>query len=141
MSKLTYYCPNCWESIEKSETSCPHCGYKIEKFNQSSFEDKLLAALHHSLPERRIMAAQILGNLKSEKALLEFQKIINSDETNYFFLRAILLATVKIKNPIRETILEIASHHSSNLVSDLARRLLTQLSDNQDFQKWDRNTG
>ena len=138
---LTYYCPNCWISIERSDKICPNCGYAIENFNQLTFEDKLLTSLHHSVPERQIMAAQILGNLKSERALVEFQKIITGEETNYFLLRAILLATVKINHPIRDIILNIASQHSSILVSDLAKELIAQLSKNSDFKEWDRNTG
>jgi hypothetical protein len=138
---LTYYCPNCWISIDKSDKKCPGCGYAIEDFNQLTFEDKLLASLHHSVPERQIMAAQILGNLKSERALVEFRKIIESKENNYFLLRAILLATVKINQPARDIILKIASQHSSILVSDLAKELIAQLSNNMDFKEWDRNTG
>jgi len=138
---LTYYCPNCWISIGKSEEKCPNCGYAIEDFNQLTFENKLLTSLYHSVPERRIMAAQILGNLKSERALVEFQKIIASEETNYFLLRAILLATVKINHPARDIILKIASQHSSILVSDLVKELISQLSENSGFQEWDRNTG
>jgi len=138
---LTYYCPNCWISIERSDKICPVCGYVLADFNQLTFEDKLLASLHHSVPERQIMAAQILGNLKSERALVEFQKIIQSKENNYFLLRAILLATVKINHPARDIILKIARKHSSILVSDLAKELISQLSENSDFQEWDRNTG
>jgi hypothetical protein len=137
---LTYYCPNCWVSVDRSDKTCPNCGYAIEDFNQLTFEDKLLTSLHHSVPERQIMAAQILGNLKSERALVEFQKIISSEETNYFLLRAILLATVKINHPARDMILKIASQHTSILVSDLAKELIAQLSENLDFQDWDRNT-
>ena len=138
---LTYYCPNCWVSIDKSEEKCPSCGYAIKDFNQLTFEDKLLASLYHSVPERCIIAAQILGNLKSERALVEFQKIIASEETNYFLLRAILLATVKINHPTRDIILKIASQHFSILVSDLAKELIAQLSEDSDFQEWDRITG
>jgi len=43
-----------------------------------------------------MMAAQILGNIHSQRALAEFQKIIEGEETNYFFRRAVLLATAKL---------------------------------------------
>lgn len=87
------------------------------------------------------MAAQILGNLKSQRALAEFEKIINSGESDYFFLRAILMATAKIDHPTRDAILNIASHHISTLVSDLAKSLIARIARGENIQEWDQNTG
>lgn len=101
----------------------------------------MLAALHHSVPERKIMAAQILGIKESQRALPEFLQIITSGENDYYFLRAILLATIKINHPQREVILRKAAHHPSKLVSDLAEELLDQLSKNQPSDTWDQHTG
>jgi len=139
---LTYYCPQCWSEVAGEEHICPHCGYPLDEFHQQAFEDKLLAALHHTLPERRIMAAQILGNLKSERALPEFIRIIEGNEEDYFFLRAVLLAVVKIPHPDRIKILQRASQHPSRLVSDLAKELLVDLNEGHvNVQRWDRHTG
>ena len=138
---LSYYCPNCWEILDKNEQICPHCGYVLEKFQELAYEEKLLAALHHSVPERRIMAAQILGNIHSHRALAEFKKIIEGEETNYFFLRAVLFATAKINHPNRIIILQKATRKPSTLVSDLANQLLLLLSENKNIDEWDRHTG
>jgi hypothetical protein len=139
---LTYYCPQCWSEVAANERICPQCGYPLDEFHRQTFEDKLLAALHHILPERRIMAAQILGNLQSVRALPEFIKIIDGNEEDYFFLRAILLAAVKIPHPDRIKILHRASQHPSRLVSDLAKELLVDLNEGRENpQRWDRHTG
>lgn len=124
---ITYYCPNCWEIVKKGQQTCPRCGFILDQFQNSDYEDKLIAALHHSVSERKIMAAQILGDKQSEKALPEFLNIIESDETNYFFLKAVLIATAKITHPLREIILNKAAQHPSELVSRLANELLDQL--------------
>jgi hypothetical protein len=138
---LTYYCPRCWQIVTEEQKACLHCGYVLDDFKDNIYEDKLLAALHHSVPERKIMAAQILGIRECERALPEFEKIITGDETNYFFLRAILLATAKIDHPDRETILLKATQHPSGLVSQLAKELLQQLYQDHKPEKWDRHTG
>jgi hypothetical protein len=138
---LTYYCPNCWQTVNERDERCPACGFILERYDEMAFEDKLLTALHHSVPERRIMAAQILGNLKNRRALPEFEKIVRSGEGDFFFLRAILQATAKIDHPDRNKILFEASHHSSTLVSQLASQLIAQLSKIHDFEEWDKNTG
>ncbi|WP_152966418.1 HEAT repeat domain-containing protein [Ornatilinea apprima] len=138
---VTFFCPNCWTSIPEETEICPHCGYELKQFGSLTYEDKLLAALHHSVPERRIMAAQILGNRGCEQALPIFLDILQSGESNYFLLRAILMAAIKINSPLRLEVLTQASHHDSLLVKKLASEMLTQLNNNQAPQKWDRNTG
>ncbi len=138
---LTYYCPQCWTIITKEEKFCPNCGYEVRLFLESDYEEKLLAALHHTVPERRIMAAQILGIRKSQRALSEFQKIVESGETDYYFLRAVLLAVMKIDHPNCEVILRKALHNRSTLVSELAQELLENLAQNHPSQLWDHHTG
>lgn len=138
---LTYYCPSCWTIVQDTDNVCPACGYDLAEFQEHSFEDKLLGALYHAVPERQIMAAQILGNLQSQRAMAEFLKIVDSDEENYFYLRAVLIAAAKIDHPDREIILRKATHHHSDLVARLASELLEQLRQNQDINQWDRHTG
>lgn len=91
----------------------------------------LLNALHHPVPERRIIAAQVLGILKSQRALIEFLKILESEEEDYFILRSILLAAANINHPNRIILLQKASQHPSALVRRLAVELLDQLSSGQ----------
>lgn len=138
---LTYYCPNCWTIVQEDQQVCPNCGYVLEQFEKQSFEDKLLAALHHTVPERRIMASQILGNRGSQKAVPEFRKIIESGEEDYFILRAILMAVAKIDHPDRDAILQAAARHSSDLVRHLAEELIAQRSQHNASDLWDRHTG
>lgn len=138
---LTYYCPNCWTIVSEDQQTCPNCGYVLDEFNTFTFEDKLLAALHHSVPERRIMAAQILGNRGSQRAVPEFQRIIESDEEDYFFLRTVLQAVSKINHPDRDTILHKASQHPSELVRKLAKELTTRTQQNDQADRWDRHIG
>lgn len=138
---LTYYCPHCWAIIAEDAAVCPHCGYPLEAFDALAYEDKLLAALHHTIPERRIMAAQILGNRKSLRALSEFEQIIASGETNYFLMRAVLLAVAKSASPDRRRLLEMAARSPSALVAALAKELLTRLDQNPAFDAWDRCPG
>ncbi|NPV77704.1 MAG: HEAT repeat domain-containing protein [Anaerolineae bacterium] len=113
----------------------------MEEFKRLSYEDKLLVALNHPVPERRMMAAQILGNMRSQRALNEFLKIVTSGNTDYYFLRAVLLATAKINHPDRQLILQKASQHYSTLISNFAIELIEQLEENGSVDEWDRHTG
>jgi len=88
---MYYFCPNCWENIPEGEQVCPKCGFRLDDFTNYEYEEKLIAALRHPVPERRIMAAQVLGMRESQKAIPEFRKILSGDDTDYYFLRAVLL--------------------------------------------------
>ena len=138
---LTYYCPRCWEIVQENQQECPHCVCKLDDFTHFDFDDKLIAALHHSVAERKIMAAQVLGIRQCKRAIPEFRKILASDENNYFFLRAILLAVAKFDNPDREEILAQAKSNPSELVSELAAELIDGIHSGKKSNLWDRHTG
>jgi HEAT repeat protein len=138
---LTYYCPNCWSTVTEEDIICPKCNFELGVFQQLEYEEKLLTALYHSVPERRIMAAQILGNIQSERALNEFQKIIESGETDYFFMRAILIAIAKIDSSCKLYLLNLATLNESILVKRLAHRLIDIVSKNSEIDEWDHYTG
>lgn len=138
---VTYFCPKCWTVIEKNTNVCPSCGFEMDDVHQMDYETKLLSALFHTIPERRIMAAQILGNRQCIRALPIFKDILTGEERDYFFLRAVLLATAKIQHPDRFTILKQAMQHPSKLISDLASELIDQLLKDQTLDQWDNNTG
>lgn len=87
------------------------------------------------------MAAQVLGIRQCKRALPEFKKILASDENNYFFLRAILLAVAKFEDPEREEILNQAKSHPSELISFLADELITEIHSGKKSNLWDRHTG
>jgi len=123
---ITYYCPNCWKIVKQNQTTCPECGFALEKFSELSYEDKLLSSLRHTVLERRIIAAQILGDLKNTKALKEFKKIVESQDTDYFFMRVVLTAVASYDHPDRKMILENATNNPSNLISTLAEELLSK---------------
>ena len=138
---LTFYCPNCWQIINENEKTCLHCGYELESFSRQDYKDKLLAALHHTIPERRMIAAQILGNLKIQQAVPEFKKILEEERENYYLLRAILIALAKIDHPERIEIIKKAAHHPSGLVSSFAKMMLEKINHNDGIDDWDHFTG
>ncbi|GAP22321.1 hypothetical protein LTAR_02552 [Leptolinea tardivitalis] len=138
---LTYYCPNCWKRIPDGQKTCPFCGFVLEEFKLQTYEKKLILALHHPLPERRNIAAQILGNINSTRALEEFEAILKSGETNYFFLKVVLLAIAKIDSPKRIELLKIATTNQNTMIQELATTLIEMVKENRPIPEWDRGTG
>ncbi|HEX9124587.1 MAG TPA: HEAT repeat domain-containing protein [Actinomycetota bacterium] len=61
------YCPGCFGEVEDEER-CPACGTRLGEVG-ASFEEKLIRALDHRLPDRRVLAARILGELGASAAV------------------------------------------------------------------------
>lgn len=138
---LTFYCPHCWERIEGNMDYCPKCGFNLADYKKLSYENKLIQSLNHPLPGRRNIAAQVLGNINSIKALKEFEKILRSGNTDYFFLRVILYAIAKIESPERIKLLELAQTNSNIMIKELATTLIKIVNEHQPIPEWDHGTG
>ena len=122
----TFFCPSCWGEISPILEKCPLCGFILARYDQLTFEEKLLGSLHHPVFERRVMAARILGFLKSHRALAPFKEILSADNTDYYFARAILEAIDQIDHPESRLILEKATSHLIELIRELARELINR---------------
>jgi len=138
---ITFYCPNCWNRIEENIDTCPFCGFNLADFIQLTYEEKLIQSLHHPVPSRRNIAAQVLGNNNSIKALDEFEKILLSGETDYFFLRVVLLAIAKIKSTKSLELLKLAETNPNALVREWASTLFDSVVNGLPIPEWDRGTG
>lgn len=125
---LTFFCPNCWNRIAEGTNRCPSCGFDLKRTAALTYPEQLVLSLRHSVPEYRLTAAQILGQLGSTAALPEFQRIIET-ENDYYLLREVLNALNRIDDPQARQLLKAAAQHRSALVAQFARELLTNAAD------------
>ncbi len=121
---VTYFCPHCWEIIPEKVQVCPACDYKLERYNQLSFEEKLLLSLEHPVLEQRILAVQTLGRLGSLQALDPVERIIWDFHSNPYLVRAALEAVAAIPSPHSRKILNRATVHPSHLIREKTQALL-----------------
>jgi HEAT repeat protein len=123
---LTFYCPNCWKNISEGSRICPNCAHDLSQYSQREFEEKLISALNHPIQDNRIMAIQILGDLRSTSSLHPFEQILHTETQDFYVLKAVLEAIAKIDDPQGQALLEQAESHPSMLVRHLARILMDQ---------------
>lgn len=50
-------------------STCPTCGADLETLDEADFEQKLLWAVNHPLPDTAIHAVETLGKLRSTRAV------------------------------------------------------------------------
>jgi len=80
---MVYFCQNCFKEIPPDATLCPFCGADIKKYDLQTFEDKLIHALHHPLPDTVNIAITVLGNIQSRKAVKPLKELFNKTSDPY----------------------------------------------------------
>ena len=123
---VTFYCPDCLSTIPEKAQFCPQCGYEVSQFSHLDNEERWLHTLHHSVPEYRMLAIDVLGSLGSHRALEEFERVFENGREDCFTLREVMLAAAKIGGPKALAILQNARGYQSVLVRDLAEKLLAR---------------
>ena len=63
------FCSNCWAENLIGATVCERCGTPLSETESISYDQKLIQALHHPIPEMRDMAAILLAQRGNQHAL------------------------------------------------------------------------
>lgn len=124
---ITYYCPRCWVELSSQVETCPNCGYQLEEYMNLTLEEKLVMALSHPVAENRMLAVQILGELRSSLALPRFEQMIADPSVDIYLLREIVKALSRIKHPRSRELLQRATLHQSPLIRQLAREQIQKM--------------
>ncbi len=119
----SFFCPRCWQETDEKTSICPFCFYDRTRDDDLSYEEKLLSALHHPIRENRMIAVQLLGDLRSRAAIPVFASLLES-ETDFYFLREIIRALGKIGNPESWRLIRLLQKHNSTLIREAAARQL-----------------
>jgi hypothetical protein len=115
---MIHFCPKCWGEIEENASICARCRYDLTGYGRLPYEEKLILALRHSIRENRRLAIQLLGDLRSMKAITVFESILQH-ETDFYVIREIVRSLRKIGGKDSEQLLSSLSEHSSSLVRKL----------------------
>jgi hypothetical protein len=121
---ITYYCPSCWAEFGENVSVCPRCGYDIRSFSDLEYEQKLMRAAFHPIPENRHMAVMALGMLRTPRALPVLGRILREEKDDIYLLFQVLKAAANIPDPRSMDLLEEGTRHSYRLVRERARQLL-----------------
>jgi HEAT repeat protein len=62
-----WFCLDCFATVDEGAGTCARCGSSLQVPGRT-YEQKLIRALSHPLRDRRLMAAEILGKLRSQAA-------------------------------------------------------------------------
>lgn len=66
---LMQFCPNCWAVNPMEAAVCEQCGTPLAPGEPVLYDQKLMRALSHPVPDTREMAARLLGQRRDQAAL------------------------------------------------------------------------
>lgn len=75
---MTYFCTGCFAEVCSYDRICGVCGESLA-YDARSYEEKLIVALGHRLPDRQVMAARILGLRRSRAAVPHLARLVASE--------------------------------------------------------------
>jgi hypothetical protein len=118
----TWFCPECFEEVGEGDSGCAACGAEVGE-DQRTYEQKLIAALRHRLPDRQVLAAKILGLLRSEKAVPHLGRLARQLRDPYLGAEAVV-ALGHIRTAAALAILEQVASRGPAVARKAARRAL-----------------
>lgn len=97
---ITWFCPDCFAEIDPEVERCPSCGAP-NVTDGRTYEQKLVRALDHHLSDRRLLAARILGTLRSRAAVPRLAEVAMDANDPYLAAEAARsLALIEPNHPI-----------------------------------------
>jgi anti-sigma factor RsiW len=94
---VQWYCPDCFAEVEERTPHCPRCGADLAN-PARDFEEQLIRALDHPLPDRQLLAAQVLGQRGARKAVPRLIGIVERADDPYLVAEA-TVALARIGDP------------------------------------------
>jgi hypothetical protein len=106
--------------VPEEARQCPNCSADLGI--DVSYEDKLVGALRHPVPETKLLAVQLLGEIHSSRAVPEFARIL-AEELDPYLLRGVLTALALVNSEESSRLIQQAASHPFLTVRELARSL------------------
>jgi HEAT repeat protein len=118
------FCTRCWSEMRTANIVCPRCGARVDD-DPRSYEQKLIAALGHPLPETRSRICWLLGQKRAVWAIPQLLNMLC--DADLFVRIAALRALGEIGDPSAESALRAASRDDKPLVRVVAQGALEQI--------------
>jgi HEAT repeat protein len=122
---LQWYCPDCFAEVEQQTAHCPRCGADLAD-PARDFEEQLIRALGHPLPDRRLLAAQVLGQRQARSAVPDLIGIVEEADDPYLVAEA-TVALARIGDPAGLAVVDRMARQGSAVARAAARTALRKL--------------
>jgi len=124
---MNHYCWACYAVNERPSGVCVACGEEIAAPRGTDYADLLLWGLGHPLPDRQLLAAEILGRLHDRRAIEPLRRLVSESSDPYLAAQALRsLLAIDGATPHRP-LLEQLAHSGAAPVRAVAAAALGEL--------------
>ena len=122
---MIVFCTHCWAEIDSADQRCRYCGVDLSA-DPRSYEEKLVAALQHPLPEARVRICWLLGANKIFHAVSQLIELAEHDK-DFFVQRAALEALGAMCDPSALPMLRSISRGQNHFLRLTAQRSIENI--------------
>jgi broad specificity phosphatase PhoE len=123
---VQWYCPDCFAEVEQRTERCPRCAADLTD-GTFDFEEQLIRALRHPLPDRRLLAAEVLGRRRAHRAVPGLIAVVRESDDPYLVAEA-SVALARIGDPAGLAVVEEIAQHGPVVARAAARAALHEPS-------------
>jgi HEAT repeat protein len=116
------FCTHCWSEIDSKADQCPQC--RIDLGGDSrSYEEKLIAALAHPLPEARVRICWLIGQNRI-RAVVPCLMHMAEQDPDLFVQKAAVEALGTLQDPRSDSLLHAISSSANQFLAAAANKSL-----------------
>jgi hypothetical protein len=124
------FCTHCWAEIDAKNRHCPNCGSDLSTESRS-YEEKLIAALGHPLPEARVRICWLRGEKHIVPAVPHLIELAERDR-DLFVQRAAVEALGTIRDQRALLVLKSISESQNHFLRTSAIESLKRFAAPED---------
>ena len=119
------FCTHCFAEIDSEDQVCPYCKADLST-DSRSYEDKLMAALEHPLPEARARICWLLGENNIRSAVPKLMHAAAHDP-DLFVKKSAIEALVVLRDPRSYSLLQQISEGGNHFLQAAAKKILEDI--------------
>ena len=123
---MVAFCTHCWGEIDDKLDFCPYCGENLTS-DSRTYDQKLVAALRHPLPEARVRICWLIGENNIRPAVPDLMRLVETD-SDLFVQRAALEALAVLDDPHAVPLLEAISRGDNRFLAAVAKKSLKAIN-------------
>lgn len=119
------FCTHCWAEIDSELGQCPHCSTYLGD-DRRSYEEKLIAALAHPLPQARARICWLIGKNRIREAVPALMHLLEHDP-DLFVRRAAVEGLGALRDPRPISLLRAISKGRNRFLATEAKKSLIRI--------------
>lgn len=125
------FCTHCWREVDSEDNLCPGCEADLT-LDRRTYEQKLIGALAHPLPDARERICWLIGEKHIGEALPDLMKLA-TDDPDLFVRKAAVESLGALRDPKSATLLRALSTGENRFLASVACKSLQAIDEEQAY--------